>query len=182
MSKTPTLKQKVGFETSKTCTLKQKVRQKHVPFGRKCEPSFHMFDPFLKEQNPPAARAAPGRRCILFLQVSFAGANAHRFRRLIKAPPQPASRRPSWPPNRAAGQPACAPPVGWAGKVSESVRFRIKINKIPANDHLVGSPKPNQPASQPASQRAIHHVLPCRMGRKCVRIGTFSYQNQYNSG
>ena len=33
-------------------------------------------------------------------------------------------------------------------------------------------------ASQPASQ----HVLPCRMGRKCVRINTFSYQNQYNSG
>ena len=33
------------------------------------------------------------------------------------------------------------------------------------------------PPSQPASQ----HVLPCRMGRKCVRIGTFSFQNQYNS-
>ena len=28
------------------------------------------------------------------------------------------------------------PPVGWAGKVSESVRFRIKINTIWVSDHF----------------------------------------------
>ena len=30
--------QKVSFEASKTCTLKQKVRQKHVPLGKKSAP------------------------------------------------------------------------------------------------------------------------------------------------
>ena len=32
-------------------------------------------------------------------------------------------------------------PVGWAGKVSESVRFRIKINTILAEDHFGISPE-----------------------------------------
>ena len=34
------------------------------------------------------------------------------------------------------------------------------------------SSQPAKPASQPASQPANQHVFPCRMGRKCVRIGT----------
>ena len=41
-SKTRTLKQKVGLEALKTCTLRQKVRQKHVPLckksGSRCGP------------------------------------------------------------------------------------------------------------------------------------------------
>ena len=37
-SKTRTLNQKVGFEASKTCTLRQKVRQKRVPSARKWGP------------------------------------------------------------------------------------------------------------------------------------------------
>ena len=32
-------------------------------------------------------------------------------------------------------------PVGWAGNVSESVRFRIKINTILAEDHFGISPE-----------------------------------------
>ena len=35
VSKTRTLRQKVGVEASKTCTVRQKVRQKHVPLGKK---------------------------------------------------------------------------------------------------------------------------------------------------
>ena len=34
-SKMRTLRQKVGFGTPKTRTLRQKVRQKHVPLGKK---------------------------------------------------------------------------------------------------------------------------------------------------
>ena len=37
-SKTCTLRQKVGFEASKTRTLRQTVRQKHVPLGKKSAP------------------------------------------------------------------------------------------------------------------------------------------------
>ena len=37
-SKMRTLKQKVGFEASETRTLRQKVRQKHVPLGKKSGP------------------------------------------------------------------------------------------------------------------------------------------------
>ena len=37
-SKMHTLKQKVGLEASKTCTLRQQVRQKHVPLGKKSAP------------------------------------------------------------------------------------------------------------------------------------------------
>ena len=38
VSKTCTLRQKVGFEASKTCTLRQKVGQKRVPSARKWAP------------------------------------------------------------------------------------------------------------------------------------------------
>ena len=37
-SKTRTLTLKVRFEASKTCTLRQKVHQKHVPLGKKSAP------------------------------------------------------------------------------------------------------------------------------------------------
>ena len=51
----------------------------------------------------------------------------------------PAPRQPSCPgqPSQPASQPASmCPPVGWAGKVSESVRFRTKINTIWVSDHF----------------------------------------------
>ena len=38
------------------------------------------------------------------------------------------------------------------------------------------------PAGHPTKQPASQHVPPCRMGRKSVRIGTFSYQNRYHLG
>ena len=40
------------------------------------------------------------------------------------------------PPNQAARQPECVFPVGWAGKVSESVRFGTKIDTIWVSDHF----------------------------------------------
>ena len=54
--------------------------------------------------------------------------------------------------------------VGWAGNVSESVRFRIKINTILAEDHFGVFPEPgmrgigteNGSPSQPKAYPAIN--------------------------
>ena len=52
-SKMHTLKQKVGFEASKTRTLRSKVRQKCEPFVRKSAP------PRAKTHRTPAKSAKP---------------------------------------------------------------------------------------------------------------------------
>ena len=66
-----------------------------------------------------------------------------------------ASQPTSQPATQPASRPASmSPPVGWAGKVTKSVRFRTKINTSLADDHFRISPKPNQPSSQPSSQPA----------------------------
>ena len=53
------------------------------------------------------------------------------------------------------------PPLGLARNVSESVRFRTKINTILADDHLGIFPEPKQPASQPANQPASRPASMC---------------------
>ena len=61
-----------------------------------------------------------------------------------------ASQPTSQPATQPASRPASmSPPVGWAGKVTQSVRFRTKINTILADHHFRISLKPNQPFSQP---------------------------------
>ena len=61
MSKTRTLRQKVVFEASKTCTLMQKVRQKHIPLSKMLQKHVHLS----KKSSPPkmkeGARKGSGR-------------------------------------------------------------------------------------------------------------------------
>ena len=62
------------------------------------------------------------------------------------------------PANQPANQPASRPsrmcsPVGWAGNVSESVRFRIKINTILAGNYFGISPVPSLPNLGPRPPR-----------------------------
>ena len=86
---------------------------------------FYMFDPFLKEQDPPAAQAVPGYQCILFLQVGSGGRSCWEFFSLyavcvFDAPTCPPDFvRPFPPPTRPEG-----------GHVSESIRFRTKSIKV----------------------------------------------------
>ena len=56
----------------------------------------------------------------------------------------------------------------------------LRVNR--RHEHLDLHMFQGTPAGHPTKQPASQHVPPCRMGRKSVRIGTFSYQNRYHLG
>ena len=76
-------------------------------------------------------------------------------------------------------------PVGWlawwqAAWLDGCWDADLRVNK--GHEHLDLHMFQGTPAGHPTKQPASQHVLPCRMGRKSVRIGTFSYQNRYHLG